>query len=99
MRDVRAALAAMASFAAFAVGCASRGQIGQAQEAGQGAYSIGVSPSRGLGASSQDKKAMDTVVDKAGQYCHAKGEKLLVTSAVGNTINFQCLADSAVGQH
>ena len=42
---------------------------------------------------------MDTVVDKAGQYCHAKGEKLLVTSAMGNTINFQCLADSAVGQH
>ena len=42
---------------------------------------------------------MDTVVDKAGQYCHAKGEKLLVTSAVGNTINFQCLADGAVGQH
>lgn len=80
-------------------GCASPWQVGPVQEAGQGTYSVGVSPSRGLGASSQDKKAMDTAVDKARQYCHAKGEKLLVTSAVGNTINFQCLAEGAVGQH
>jgi hypothetical protein len=42
---------------------------------------------------------MDAAVDKAGQYCHAKGEKLLVTTAVGNTINFRCLSDSEAAQH
>ena len=100
MGDVRAALAAMACFAAFARGLrfaragrpSTGGRTGDLQRRCE-------SEPRASGASSQDKKAMDTAVDKARQYCHAKGEKLLVTSAVGNTINFQCLAEGAVGQH
>jgi hypothetical protein len=47
-----------------------------------------VGSSHGLGASSQENKATDAAIDKAGQYCHAKREKLLVTSAIGNVINF-----------
>ena len=98
MGDVRVTLGIAACLAVFAAGCASSGQVGQVQEAGPGTYSIGVRPSHGLGASSQGKKAMDSAVDKAGQYCHAKGEKLLVTTAVGDTINFRCLSDSDATQ-
>src|SRR6476659_2379276 len=96
--DVRVTLGIAACLAVFAVGCASSGQVGQVQQTGLGTYSIGVRPSHGLGASSQEK-AMDAAVDKAGQYCHAKGEKLLVTTAVGNTINFRCLSYSEAAQH
>ena len=99
MGDVRVTLGITACLAAFAAGCASSAQVGQVQEAGLGTYSIGVRPGYGLGASSQEHKATDAAVDKAGQYCHAKGEKLLVTAAVGNTINFRCLPDGAGGQH
>ena len=97
--DVRVTLGIAACLSVFAVGWASSGQVGQVQETGPGTHSIGVRPSHGLGASSQENKAMDAAVDKAGQYCHAKGEKLLVTTAVGNTINFRCLSDSEAAQH
>jgi hypothetical protein len=76
MGDIRVTLGIAACLAVFAVGCASSGQVGQVQETGLGTYSIGVRPSHGLGASSQENKAMDAAVDKAGQYCHAKGEAL-----------------------
>jgi hypothetical protein len=99
MGDVRVTLAVSACLAAFAAACASSGQVGQVQEAGPGTYSIVVRPSHGLGASTQETKAMDAAVDKAGQYCHAKGQKLLVTTAVGNTITFRCLSDSEAAQH
>jgi len=78
---------------------ARRGQVGQVQEAGEGTYSIGVGSSHGLGTSSQENKATDAAIDKAGQYCHAKREKLLVTSAIGNVISFRCTADGPGGQN
>jgi len=98
MQGVRAAFAIVACYTSVA-GCASRGQVGQVQEAGEGTYSIGVGSSHGLGASSQENKATDAAIDKAGQYCHAKREKLLVTSAIGNVINFRCTADGPGGQN
>ena len=98
MGDVRVTLGIAAAVLSSRRAARRAGRVGQVQEAGPGTYSIGVRPSHGLGASSQEKKAMDSAVDKAGQYCHAKGEKLLVTTAVGDTINFRCLSDSDATQ-
>jgi hypothetical protein len=58
MGDIRVTLGIAACLAVFAVGCASSGQVGQVQETGLATYSIGVRPSHGLGASSQENKAM-----------------------------------------
>lgn len=92
MGDVRIILGVAAGLVTLATDCASRGQVGQVQNVGPGTYSIGVSQSHRLGASSQDKKVMDAAIDKAGAHCHTKGQKLLVTTAVGNTITFHCLS-------
>jgi hypothetical protein len=72
-------------------GCASA-TIGQVQEAQAepGTYTIGVS--KGSGIVSDTTKAISAAVDKAGDYCHKKGQKLLLKSAVGSTIVFRCVA-------
>ena len=80
--------------AGLAGGCAnySSGQVQQVKEVEPGTYSIGISRFHGLGATSAEDKALSASVDKAGEYCHAKGQKLLVTTAVGNSITFRCIS-------
>jgi len=94
MDDVRIALGVAACLTTFATGCATT-SVGQVQEVGPGTYSIDVSVSHhGLGGQSQEKKALDAAVDKAGEYCHSKGQKLLITpnSASQNNVTFRCLS-------
>ena len=38
----------------------------------------------------QGDEALKATVDKAGEHCHAKGQKLGNTRAVDNSIIFQC---------
>lgn len=66
----------------------------QVQEIGAGTYSVGVGKSYSLMDSSKSHDALDVAVGKAGDYCHAKGQKLTVTSSVGNNITFRCVSDA-----
>jgi hypothetical protein len=71
-------------------GCASTtaGQVQEAQ-AEPGTYTIGVSRSSGL--VTESNKALSAAVDKAGAYCHAKGQKFVLKNAVGSNIVFRCV--------
>jgi hypothetical protein len=79
--------------ACLAAGCAtsSRSQPQQVEEVQPGTYNIGVNRSSKTLFSSNDKVPIDEAVDKAGEYCHSKGQNLLVKAAAGNSIVFQCV--------
>jgi hypothetical protein len=66
----------------------------QVQEIGAGTYSVGVGKGYALMDSSKSHDALDVALGKAGDYCHAKGQKLAVTSSVGNNITFRCASDA-----
>jgi hypothetical protein len=60
------------------------------QKVDAGTYSIRIS--RASGIATHMNKALSTAVDKAGQFCHAKGQKFLLKSAVGSTVVSRCVA-------
>jgi hypothetical protein len=70
-------------------GCTS--QVGEVKEVGPGTYSIGVSRALG-GGMLQGNEALKATVDKAGEHCHAKGQKLSNARAVDNKIIFRCVS-------
>ena len=70
-------------------GCTSSGQVGEVKEIGPGSYSIGVSRANGM---LQGDEALKATVDKAGEYCHAKGQKLSNARAIDNRITFRCVS-------
>jgi hypothetical protein len=76
-------------------GCATSHQVPQVQEVEPGTYSIQIVHSSTHLLSSTDKNTSDEAVDKAGEYCHAKGQKLSVMSAPGNSIVFHCVRDDS----
>ena len=82
-------LACAAGVAAFLGGCA-KATIGQVQEVETGTYSIGVSKTAGI--ATDANKALSAAVDKAGEFCHAKGQKFMVKSAVGSSVVFRCVS-------
>jgi hypothetical protein len=82
-------LACSAGAAGFLGGC-GKTTIGKVQELDAGTYSIGIS--RASGIATDMNKALSTAVDKAGEFCHAKGQKFLLKSAVGSTVVFRCVA-------
>jgi hypothetical protein len=82
-------LACAAGAAAFLGGCA-KASVGNVQEVEAGTYSVGVSRTSGL--ATDANKALSAAVDKAGEFCHAKGQKFLLKSAVGNSVVFRCVA-------
>ena len=86
----RLSLGIAACLAILATGCTSSEQVGQVKEVGQGNYTIGVS--RSLGGISQNTEAVNAAVDKAGEYCHSKGQKLQVTGAEPR-ITFRCISE------
>jgi hypothetical protein len=86
MGDARIILA-LAACATLA-GCVTTAP-GQVQEVGSGTYSIAVGRSHALAQSAEDMKI---AVDKAGEYCHSKAQKLLVTPSTGNIVTFRCVA-------
>ena len=82
-------LACPAGAAAFLGGCA-KASVGNVQEVEAGTYSVGVSRTSGI--ATDANKTLSAVVDKAGEFCHAKGQKFLLKSAVGNSVVFRCVA-------
>jgi hypothetical protein len=102
MDDVRIALGVAACLTTFAMGCATK-PMGQVQDVGQGTYSIGIA--HNFGGVSQEEKASSDAVEKAGDYCHAKGLKLSVIpggsqntiiSSGGQSVTFRCVPDLGV---
>jgi hypothetical protein len=82
-------LACAAGVAAFLGGCA-KASVGNVQEVEAGTYSVGVSRTSGI--ATDANKTLSAAVDKAGEFCHAKGQKFLLKSTVGNSVVFRCVA-------
>jgi len=95
MGDVRITLGVVACLTTFATGCATS-SVGQVQEVGPGTYSVGVGHT--FGGVSQETKALNEAVDTAGEYCHSKGQKLLITPnpASQNNVTFRCVSSGEV---
>ena len=93
MGDARIALGILACLPIFA-GCATT-TGGQVQEVEPGTYSIGVVGSGYI--LTQGAEAIKEAVSKAGEYCHAKGQKLLVLpNSASNEVRFRCVASTEV---
>jgi hypothetical protein len=71
-------------------GCATTtSDVGQVKEVAPGIYWIGVG--RGVGSSvliGGGTEAVNAAVEQAGQYCHSKGQKLVILS--GKDVTFRC---------
>jgi hypothetical protein len=93
MGSARMALGLAACLPIFA-GCATT-TGGQVQEVETGTYSIGVVGSGYI--LTQGAEAIKQAVSKAGEYCHAKGQKLQVLpNSASNEVRFRCVASSEV---
>ena len=81
------------AIAAFSGGCTtSSKEAGQVQELEPGTR--WAQPSRYVGSfsSTSGKTAIDAAVARAGEFCHAKGQKYAHKAAVGNRIVFKCVS-------
>jgi hypothetical protein len=63
------------------------------QQIGDGTYAIGVNKTSSFMNSWSWSKGLNAAVGKAGDYCHAKGLKLVNPRAVGNSITFRCASE------
>ncbi|HET7852366.1 MAG TPA: hypothetical protein VFK91_06450, partial [Methyloceanibacter sp.] len=81
---------ALASCAAGVLPGCGKTTVGSVQELEMGTYSIGVSRTAGI--ATDANKALSAAVDKAGEFCHTKGQKFMLKSAVGSTVVFRCVA-------
>jgi hypothetical protein len=69
-------------------GCATA-DVGQVKEVEPGTYKIGV----GAGGNSVligGNDATNAAVEQAGQYCRAKGQKLVIVPTQGRDVTFRC---------
>jgi len=90
MGNIRLTVGIVAYLTTLGTGCTS-GPVGEVKEVGPGTYSIGVSRALG-GGILQGDEALKATVDKAGEHCHAKGQKLSNARAVDNRIIFRCVS-------
>jgi hypothetical protein len=72
-------------------GCATTttSEVGQVREVAPGTYRIGVAGGAGsvvFGSHEADAAA----IDKAGEYCHSKGQKLVILQGGGKDVTFRC---------
>jgi hypothetical protein len=76
--------------AAGLAACAmANSDVGKVKEIEPGTYKIGV----GAGGNSVligGNDATNAAVDQAGQYCHAKGQKLVIVPQPGRDVTFRC---------
>jgi hypothetical protein len=77
-----------ASLPVFA-GCATRSDVGQVKEVAPGTYRIGVARGGSL-LIGGGTEAANAAVEQAGQYCHSKGQKLVVLYTPDKDITFRC---------
>jgi hypothetical protein len=90
MDDARITLGIVACLATFA-SCAAR--LDQVKEVGPGTYSVGIGHS--FGGVAQEAAAINEAVSKAGEYCHAKGQKLqtMLNHENEGAVTFRCVSD------
>ena len=69
------------------LGCATS-SVGQVREVTPGTYKIGVA--RGANSVVIGNEATNAAVSQAGQYCHAKGQKLVIVPDAGRDVVFRC---------
>ena len=69
------------------LGCATS-SVGQVREVAPGTYKIGVA--RGANSVVIGNEATNAAVSQAGQYCHAKGQKLVIVPDPGRDVVFRC---------
>ena len=94
MANFRMTSGVAACLAALAAGCtASPPKLEDVKEAGAGLYTIGYSAGSGIGNARNQEQAMAAAVGQAGEYCHAKELKLLVTTTGRNSVTFRCVVD------
>jgi hypothetical protein len=80
------------AIAAFVAGCtAGPPKIEDVKEVGDGSYTIAYDTTPGLGDARRQEKAAAAAVGKAGDFCHAKNMKIMVTGAVKNIVMFRCV--------
>jgi hypothetical protein len=71
------------------VGCATTSDVGQVKEVAPGTYSVAVA----RGTSSVmfgGTEGATEAVSQAGQFCHAKGQKLVILPDKSKDVTFQC---------
>jgi hypothetical protein len=74
-----------ASLAALVAGCSATPKIEEVKDVGNGSYTIAYSmPTAVLDAKRQDK---------AGDFCHAKNMKIMVTGTGNNVVMFRCVGN------
>jgi hypothetical protein len=82
----------------FLAGCATTtSDVGQVREVAPGTYKIGV----GGGAGSAifgSHEAADAAVAQAGQYCHSKGQKLIIVPTTQRDVVFRCGEKTTPGE-
>ena len=79
-------------------GCATTtSDIGQVREVAPGTYKIGVSGGAGSVVFGSHEAA-DAAVAQAGQYCHAKGQKLVIVPTTGRDVVFRCGEKTTPGE-
>jgi hypothetical protein len=67
-------------------GCSTSSSVGKVQDLGDGTYSVGI-----RNASLGDQvKASNDAVDAAGEYCHARGQKLQIVPGSDDVVKFRC---------
>ncbi len=70
-------------------GCATTSDVGQVKEVSPGTYSIAVARGSSSTVFGGTEGAKDAV-SQAGQYCHAKGQKLVIQPNQGKDVTFSC---------
>ena len=75
--------------------CATSRGAQQVQKVEPGTYSIGINRGSTTLLSSSDTNTIDEAVDKAGEYCHSKVQKLSVKTAADTSIVFHCVPDDS----
>jgi hypothetical protein len=79
-------------------GCATTtSDIGQVREVAPGTYKIGVSGGAGSVVFGSHEAA-DAAVAQAGQYCHAKGQKLVIVPTTARDVVFRCGEKTTPGE-
>jgi hypothetical protein len=83
-----------AAFTALAAGCTSAPpKIEDVRDLGNGSYTIAYSVAPGLLDAKRQDKAAAAAVGIAGDFCHAKNLKILVTGTGRNTVMFRCVTN------
>jgi hypothetical protein len=76
------------------VGCATTSDVGQVKEVAPGTYRVGVARGSLFGGT----EATNAAVDQAGQYCHSKGQKLIILPNPGKDVTFRCGEKAVPGE-